>query len=68
MDNRSYIRSLMVLHKVSVRELAIKMTEMTGKLYTRDSVNGKLARDTLTFKECQIIAKILGYEIKFIKK
>lgn len=68
MDNRSYMRSLMVLHKFSVKELAQKMTERLGKKYTRDSLNGKLARDTLTLKECQIIAEILGYEVKFIKK
>ena len=68
MDNRSYIRSLMVLHKISVKDLAQKITEITGKKYTRDSINGKLARDTLTLKECQVIAAILGYEIKFIKK
>jgi hypothetical protein len=67
MDNRSYIRSLMVLHKISVKDLAQKMTEIIGKKYTRDSINGKLTRDTLTLKECQVIAKILGYEVKFIK-
>lgn len=67
MDNRSYIRSLMVLHKISVKELAVKMTEIIGRKYTRDSLNGKLARDTLTLKECQIIGKILGYKIKFEK-
>ncbi len=68
MDNRSYIRSLMVLHKISVKELAQKMTEITGKEYTRDSLNGKLSRDTLTLKECQVIARILGYKIKFEKE
>lgn len=67
MDNRSYIRSLMVLHKISVKELAQKMTEIIGKKYTRDSINGKLSRDTLTLRECQAIAKILGYKIKFEK-
>lgn len=58
----------MVLHKISVKELAQKMTETMGKKYTRDSINGKLMRDTLTLKECQAIAKILGYEVKFIKE
>jgi len=67
MDNRSYIRSLMVLHKISVKELAQKMTETIGKKYTRDSINGKLSRNTLTLKECQVIAKILGYEVTFVK-
>jgi len=67
MDNKSYIRSLLVLNKISVKTLAEKMTNLLGKKYTRDSINGKLNRDSLTFKECQAIAKILDYSLEFIK-
>lgn len=67
MDNKSYIRSLLVRHKVKMPELAEKMTTELGKLYTVDSINGKLNRDTISLKECQAIAKILGYHIEFIK-
>jgi len=68
MDNKSYIMSLLVLNKVSVAELAEKMTKLMNKKYSRGSIYGKLDRDTLTFKELQAIAKILGYKIEFTKE
>lgn len=43
------------------------MSEELNKKYTRSSLNGKFVRDTLSMKECQAIAKILGYRIDFIK-
>ena len=65
--NKSYIRSLLILNNVSVIKLAQLMTEELGKSYTRQSLYGKLDRDSLTLKECQAIAKILGYHIEFIR-
>ncbi len=66
-ENKSYIRSLLTLHNVSVEKLAELMTKELGKSYTRQSLYGKFDRDSLTLKECQAIAKILGYHIAFIK-
>jgi len=60
--------SLLVLNKVSVAELAEKMTKLMNKKYSRGSIYGKLDRDTLTFKELQAIAKILGYKIELTKE
>lgn len=67
MDNKSYIKSLLVLHNKSIAELATEMSEILNKPYTDSSIYGKLSRDTLTLRECQAIAKILGYRIEFIK-
>lgn len=67
MDNKSYIRSLLMLNNVSIAKLAELMTEKSGHTYTIGSLYGKLSRDTLTLKECQLIADILGYRIEFIK-
>ncbi len=66
-DNKSYIRSLLTLHNLSVIKLAELMSKELGKPYTRQSLYGKLDRDSLSLKECQAIAKILGYHIAFIK-
>lgn len=66
-QNKSYIRSLLTLHNVSIIRLAELMSKELGKTYTRQSLYGKLDRDSLSLKECQIIAKILGYHIEFIK-
>ena len=65
--NKSYIRSLLTLHNMSIIRLAELMSKELGKTYTRQSLYGKLDRDSLSLKECQIIAKILGYHIEFIK-
>ncbi|MBR6127099.1 hypothetical protein IKQ21_05380 [bacterium] len=67
MDNKNLIRSLLLLNNMSISKLAEKMTELSGKKYSIGSLYGKLSRDTLTLKECQIIASAIGYRIEFIK-
>lgn len=66
-SNKSLIKSLLVLNNLTVPKLAERMSAELNKKYTKGSVYGKLRRDTLTLKECQTIAKILGYHIEFIK-
>lgn len=66
-QNKNYIRSILMLNNVSIVKLAELMTKESGKKYTRSSLYGKLDKNTLTLNECQIIAKILGYRIEFIK-
>lgn len=66
-NNKNFIKSLMVLHRISVSQLAELMTVELNKTYTRSGIYAKLSRDSLTLKECQTIAKILGYRIEFLK-
>ncbi len=40
------------------------MTKITGKKYTRGSLNAKLVRGTLTFHEFENIAKIFNHKIE----
>ena len=65
---RNYIKSLLSLNGITLTEVAEKFTERTGKLYTLDSLTGKLKRESFSLKEAFVLADILGYEIKFIKK
>lgn len=65
---RNYIKSLLSLNGITLTEVADKLTEKTGKQYTLDSLTGKLKRESFSLKEAFILADILGYEIKFIKK
>jgi hypothetical protein len=60
--------SLLVLNKTSVAKLAAEMTKLLGKKYSRGSIYGKLDRDTLTYKEVQAIAKILGYRVDIVRE
>ncbi|MBO6181880.1 hypothetical protein J6O86_09370 [bacterium] len=67
MDNKSYIKSLLVLNNMPISRLAKIMSEKSGKVYTIGSLYGKLSRDTLTLKECQLIASAIGYHIEFLR-
>ena len=67
MNNKSYIKSLLVLNNMSIAKLAKLMTEKSGHNYTIGSLYGKLTRDTLTLRECQLIAETIGYRVEFIK-
>lgn len=66
-ENKNYIKSLLVLHNISVPQLAEKLEVELKRKCTKGSLYGKLRRNTLTLRECQAIAKILGYHIEFVK-
>ncbi len=61
------IKPLLSINQFTVAKLADEMSKELNKKYTRSSLNGKFTRDTLSMKECQAIAKILGYHIEFIR-
>ena len=44
------------------------MTHKTGKVYTEDSLGGKIRRESITFKEMEQVADILGYKVEFVRK
>lgn len=68
MNVRAQINYWLALNQSDYDKLAQKMTEVTGKKYTRGSINGKLVRDTLSVNEFEIIANIFGYKIVFSEK
>jgi hypothetical protein len=68
MNIRNYLKSLLALKCITITQLAKMMSEKTGETYTLKSLSGKLARESLTFKEILIIAELLGYDIKFIER
>lgn len=65
MNIRAQINYWLALKQYDYKKLADKMTKISGKKYTRGSINGKLVRNTLTVKELELIAGILGYKIDF---
>lgn len=67
MDIRNDIKYYMAREAVTFKQLAILMTEKTGKKYTINSLSGKLIRESITLKEALQIFEILGYQIE-IKK
>ena len=68
MSVRSEIKYLLFEENSSIKNLAGKLTAVTGKKYTMKSLSQKLTRGTLRAEEYKIILGILGYDLKVIKK
>ncbi|MBR1424986.1 hypothetical protein IJ579_05440 [bacterium] len=46
----------------------LNTTQISGKNYTRDSLNGKFRRESLSVKEMELIAEILEFSIEYKSK
>ena len=66
MPARETIKTLLLQRCMTITELARKLTEITGKKYSRSALSAKLSRNSLKYKELEQIAKILEYKIDFV--
>ena len=53
---------------VSLTALAEALGKRLNKPYSMQNLSNKLRNETITHREMLIIADILGYELKFIRK
>ena len=60
------IKNLTNDRDMTLKELAQKIGEAQNKNYSLASLSQKLRKETITYKEIKLIAKILGYKITFI--
>lgn len=65
MSAKETVKILLFKRNMTIKTLAEKLTNMTGKKYSRSGLSSKLSRGYLRYEEMEQIAKILGYEIKF---
>ncbi len=65
---KNRMKSLIALSAKTMKEVAQKYSEITGKNLTANNLSHKLARGTLDFNDAETLADILGYKIEFIKK
>ena len=63
---KAKIKMLAVSRGTTLKNLAIRLSELTGENYSYNSLLGKLNRESLSLKEAQFIAKILDYKLEFI--
>lgn len=63
---KAKIKMLAISRGMTLKNLAIKLSEMTGENYSYNSLLGKLNRESLSLKEAEYIAKILDYKLDFI--
>lgn len=68
MKTKNKIKAFLTLNDTYIKDIAVLMTEKSGKTYTADSLSGKIRRESLTFKEAELMADILGYSVEFVKK
>lgn len=64
---REQIKSLLAQENVMLKELALLISEHTGKNCAPNVLSRKLSKGTLSYNEAVIIAELLGYEISFNK-
>ena len=65
MDIKKYVKVHLAIKQMTISDLAKKMTELSGKEYTRDSLNGKFYRQSISVKELELIAQILDFTIEY---
>ena len=64
-DVREQIKLLAGRRGLLLKDLAEKLTQKTGKVYTGRSFTAKLRRGTLSYNEVLTICEILKYKITF---
>ena len=64
---KNQVKALLSYENVKLKDLVVKMSELSGKKYTSDGLSHKLSRNRLTYDEMLLIAEILGYSINFTK-
>ena len=60
------IKNLVIDRDMTMTQLAQKIGKAQNKNYSLASLSQKLCNETISYKEVKLIAKILGYKIKFI--
>ena len=62
-DINELVRLLLFRKKITIAELARRMTDLSGKEYSRFNVRAKIDKGSLKFTEMVLICEILGYKI-----
>ncbi len=65
---KTKIKMLAVSRGMTLKNLAIKLSELKGEEYSYSSLLGKLNRESLSLKEAEEIAQILDYRLEFVDK
>lgn len=66
-DLNEVIRLLLFRNKITIAELARRMSELSGVEYTRFNLRAKLENNRVRFNEALLIFEILGYKFDLIE-
>lgn len=67
-DINELVRLLLFRNKITIAELARRMSDLSGKEYSRFNVRAKIEKGTLKFYEMILICDILGYKVDIHEK
>ncbi len=62
------LRVLLLKEFTTIKDLAKKASEVSGKTVTPDSISAKLLRGTMKYDEAKFLGEVLGYDLEFIKR
>ena len=62
------LKKILLDVNVSLTELAQALSKRLDKPYSMQNLSNKLRNETITHREMLIIADILGYDLKFIRR
>ncbi len=63
---KAKIKMLAISRGMTLKNLAAKLSDITGENYSYNSLLGKLNRESLSLKEAEYIAQILDYKLDFV--
>ena len=62
-DINELVRLLLLRRRITIAELARRMSQLANKEYTRFNVRAKIEKGSLKFSEMILICEILGYKL-----
>jgi len=62
------IKSIIIKEGFSIKQIAERLSGMTGENISQQNLNNKINREQLRYIDILMIADILGYEIEWIRK
>ncbi len=66
-DLNEVVRLLLFRNKITMAELARRMTELSGQTFTRFNLRAKLEHNRVKFNEALLIFEILGYKFDLLE-
>jgi len=68
LNAKEVIKILLTREGIKQKDLAVTLTQKTGKKYTQGSLSQKIGRGTISYNEVVLIADLLGYDINVEKR
>jgi transcriptional regulator with XRE-family HTH domain len=66
-NSKNDIKALIIKEGFSIKEVAEKISIITGENISQQNLNNKINRNQLRYSDILLLAEILGYDIEWIK-